>query len=119
MSEVKPPSVLRVISESDVQEVTRDATREVIKTELLDKTKRMVTDVVRGLFASPAFAQNIRDLVRGAALEVVREIIAEDMPDLEERVRKIVAENWEKSVTAAAHATLDTHLAAIRRKLGL
>jgi hypothetical protein len=118
MSAEQPKVIERIITEGDLEEAMTTTTKQILKTELLDQTRKVTMDVVRGLLTSPIFAQAVREVVKEAALDVVREILAEDMPDLENRVRKIVIENWEKSVSAAAHATLDTHLQAIRRKLG-
>jgi hypothetical protein len=80
--------------------------------EILRVTREATNAVVR----SPQFATQVREIVRGAALECAKEILAEMLPGLEGQVRAIVHEHWDKSVAATAHGILDDKLAEVRRK---
>lgn len=79
--------------------------------------KRITREQALAVVRSPAFAAQVKEIVKAAAQEIVREVIAEDLPGLEPRVAAIVKENFDRAVAAAAHALLDEKLAEIRRRL--
>ena len=96
---------------------TKDIAIEALTDLQATDLRRLVRDAATAVLRSPGFAAQLRELVRCAALDLAREILAEAMPDLEARVRALVAEQFDKSVAAAAHVILDEKLSELRRKL--
>jgi len=94
--------------------VLQDGMHEAIKAQ----SKAMVDKVWRAVLASPQFDQAVRTMVREACLEIVKEILAESMGDIDSKVRALLDSQWQEHVERAAHAVLSDWLANVRKKFG-
>lgn len=111
-------AVARVTNDTPI---VRDAVHETLATVALtamDEAARQATQIaLKSLLQSPGFANGVKEIVREAAMDCAKEILAEDLGDLEARVRRIVEEHWETSVSAAAHQVLSDALASVKRRI--
>lgn len=91
--------------------------RAVVLAEFSDNLKAVIRESVMGTIRTPAFRAKLSEIVTECATEIAREIVSEDLPELEQRVRDVVKLKWEEKVTAAAHELLQSKLDEIKRRL--
>jgi hypothetical protein len=91
--------------------------RAVIVKEYTQEVRQTIKEILTGTLRTPAFRDMLVKLTREAAVEIAKEILAEEGAELESRVRAIVKERWDTEVTNAAHAFMQSKLDEVKRKL--
>ena len=91
--------------------------RAIVLAEFTEGVRESIRESVLGMIRTPVFREKIATIVATCAQEIAKEIVAEDLPELEARVRAIVKDRWDERVTAAAHELLQSKLDELKRKL--
>jgi hypothetical protein len=74
-------------------------------------------DSVRSALSSKDFQRGLELEIASSMKEVAMQVFAEMSPEIEQRIRKLVAEQYEKRVNDAARDYLSQRLAKIQKKL--
>jgi hypothetical protein len=104
---------------NDPAEDAVNKTAEQFKDSIREETRKMLAQMRTGILHSPVFVQHVRELFKSACLDIAKEILAEEMPQLDDAVRVVIKEKWQAEVERAAHEILDAQLASMRKRLGV
>jgi hypothetical protein len=108
------------VTELQITERVNEHIRNVAKPAadaVIEQMRTIADDTAKRLLSSQVFHNQLREVIQEAAMDVAKEILAEDMVQLEVKVRAMLAAQWEEAVASCARRMLEEQLAKLRTRI--
>jgi|HubBroStandDraft_5_1064220.scaffolds.fasta_scaffold499140_2 hypothetical protein len=108
------------VTELQITERVNEHIRNVAKPAadaVIEQMRSIADDTAKRLLSSQVFHNQLREVIQEAAMDVAKEILAEDMAQLEVKVRAMLAAQWEEAVASCARRMLEEQLAKLRTRI--